>query len=147
MKKSNLVTGIVFVLVGIVLLGAALQIDSKLNGLLFGFGGAAFGPGLVMICKFFYWSTPENQKRYEERMEVERIEMHDELKIKLRNQSGRYTYVLGLIVISLSVVLFSILGTLGIIEHSRIIVLYLSGYLVFQYVAGIVIFNYLLGKF
>lgn len=48
---------------------------------------------------------------------------------------------------SISIVIFSILGKLEIIDDSRLIVLYLGGYLVFQIVIGIVIFNQLLKKY
>ena len=77
----------------------------------------------------------------------ERIELHDELKEKIRDKSGRYSYIFGLIAISISIVIFSVLGALEIIDNSRIIVLYLGGYFLFQIVIGIVIFNHLLKKY
>lgn len=147
MRKGNLVTGILYLFAGALLLIAALLTDSKLDSLLFGFAGAGIAPGMMMICQYFYWHRPENQGRYQEKMEHEAIELHDELKEKLRDQSGRYAYVLGLAVICISIVLFSILGTLELIPHARLIVLYLGGYLVFQIVAGHVIFRYLLKKY
>lgn len=114
---------------------------------MFGFAGANIGPGLLIICKYFYWSSPKNRERYQERLENEKIEQHDELKEKIRDKSGRYAYVLGLFVISISMVVFSVLGTLEIIDNSRMMVLYLGGYLVFQIVAGIVIFNRIIKKY
>lgn len=147
MKKSNFITGILYTFAGIAFLLAAIFTHSKLDNLLFGFSGACIAPGILMICKYFYWSSPENRVRYQEKLESERIELHDELKEKLRNKSGRYAYVLGLMVISVSAVIFSILGSLELIESSRLIVLYLGGYLVFQIAAGIVIFKHLLKKY
>ncbi|MCD8356608.1 MAG: hypothetical protein LUE11_08565 [Clostridia bacterium] len=147
MKKSNFITGVVFFFVGVILLLLALLTDSKLDGLLWGFAGATIGPGIVMICKFFYWSAPQNKEQYQEKLVTEQIEMHDELKIKLRDKSGRYAYVLGLLTISISMVIFSILGTLEIIDNSRMIVLYLGGYLVFQIAVGIALFHHLLKKY
>ena len=147
MKKSNLIVGILYLIAGIACLLAALFTESKLNSLLFGFSGAGIGPGLLMICKYFYWTSPKNRGRYQERLENERIELHDELKEKVRDKSGRYAYVLGLFVISISMVVFSVLGALEIIDHSRMIVLYLGGYMIFQIVAGIVIFNRIIKKY
>lgn len=147
MKKSNLITGILFVLAGVAFLFAALSVHSKLGSLLFGFASACIVPGIVMVCKYFYWNAPNNRERYEKRLESERIELHDELKEKLRDKSGRYAYLLGLMIISLSMVLFSVLGALELIESSRLIVVYLGGYLVFQIAAGIVIFNGMLKKY
>ena len=71
MKKSNLITGILYVLFGVVCLIVALLIETKLEGILWGFAGAGIFPGIMMICKYFYWSSPKNKERYEERLENE----------------------------------------------------------------------------
>lgn len=147
MKKSNLTVGLAFTLIGVVFLHFALISDSPLGGLLFGFAGGGLGAGLALICRYLYWNSPQKRARYMEKMAEEQIEQNDELKIKLRDRSGRYAYVLGLFVVSISMMVFSILGTLGIIQEYRIILLYLGGYLVFQIVVGIVIFNHLLKKY
>lgn len=52
-----------------------------------------------------------------------------------------------LLTVCLSIIIFSILGQLGIIDNAHLIVLYLGGYLVFQIVIGIVIFKQLLKKY
>ena len=147
MKKSNLAAGILYVLFGVACLIAALLMETKLEGILWGFAGAGLGPGILMICKYFYWSSPENKARYAERLENERIEMHDELKTKVRNEAGRYAYTLGLLAICFSILVFGLLGALEIIDCARMIVLYLSAYLLFQVTAGIVIFNRLMKKY
>ncbi len=144
MKKSNLITGVLYVLFGAACLIAARLMETRLAGVLWGFAGAGIGPGMMMICKYFYWSSPKNQARYEARLENERIERHDELKIKIRDKAGRYAYSLGLLVICLSILVFGILGALELIDGSRMIVAYLGGYLLFQVIAGIVIFNRIL---
>ena len=146
-KKGNLITGILYVLFGVVCVIVALLVETKLEGILWGFAGAGIFPGLMMIFKYFYWSSPKNRVRYEERLENERIEIHDELKTKVRNEAGRYTYSLGILVICFSILAFGILGALEIIDNTRMIVLYLSGYLLFQIIAGIVIFNKLMKKY
>lgn len=147
MKKGNLITGIFYVLFGIACLAVALLIDTELEGILWGFAGAGIFPGIMIICKYFYWSSPKNRERYEERLENERIEQHDELKTKIRDRSGRYAYTLGLLIISFSILVFGVLGALEIIANTRIIVLYLGAYLLFQVIAGIVIFNMLMRKY
>ncbi|MCI8285395.1 MAG: hypothetical protein HFE90_09070 [Firmicutes bacterium] len=146
MKKSNLMIGFAYFTAGIIGLTAALT-DSKLSSLLFGFAAAFICSGSVIICRYFYWNKPKNKDRYLERLENEKIEMRDELKTKLRDRSGRFAYISGIVIISISIVIFSILGSLDIIDNSRIIVLYLGGYLVFQILAGIAIFNHLLKKY
>lgn len=147
MKKSNLDTGLVYLFIGIVCLVMALYFEPRLESLLFGFAGAGICGGAVILWKYYYWTRPENADRYQERIENENIELHDERKTILRDKSGRYAYIIGLIVISVSIVIFSIMGNLNIIENSKLIILYLAGFLVFQYIIGILIYNHLNKKY
>ena len=80
-------------------------------------------------------------------MENEQVEQHDKLKTQIRDRAGRYTYSLGLLVDCFSILAFGILGALAIIDNARMIVFYLSGYLLFQVIAGVVIFNKLMKKY
>lgn len=59
----------------------------------------------------------------------------------LRNKSGRYACLLGLFLCCLSILVFSILHILGILENGFVIVLFLTAYLAVQYVAGAVIYR------
>lgn len=147
MKKSNLVIGILYIFVGIICLTIALFTESKLDGLFFGIAGAGIVFGVAMVFRYLYWSLPKNKEQYQQSLENENIEQHDELKEKIRDKSGRYAYVLGLITISISMLVFSALGSLKIINNSIVIILYLGGYLLFQIIAGISIFNHLLKKY
>ncbi len=147
MKKDNLYVGLASLFIGGICLVIALNFESGIRSLLFGFAGAGIGPGAVMLWKYYYWTRPENRKRYQEKIENENIELHDERKTMLRDKSGRYAYLIGFAVISVSMVVFSIMGNLNIIQNSRLIILYLGGYLVFQYIIGVVIFNHLNKKY
>ena len=146
MKKTQLISGIIYTLLGLALLLTAIFTNTEI-GMLYGLGGALTGPGLAMMGKYFYWSRPQNRQRYEERLDNERIEMNDELKQKLRDRSGRYAYVLGMVTVSLSIFVIGILEDLGLIGDSRPMILYLAAYLIFQVIAGIAIFNRLLKKY
>lgn len=147
MKKGYLIESMVFLFGGLILLCMALLTDTVLESLLFGSASGAICVGMAGICRYFYWKAPANAGRYQERLEKESIELHDELKARLRDRSGRYAYVLGLVVVSFSMMVFSILGKLEVVGDSRIIVLYLGGYLVFQVVIGSVIYRHLLKKY
>jgi len=146
-KRGNLYVGIAYLFIGIVCLVIALNFVTKLKSLLYGFAGAGIGGGVVILWKYYYWSRPGNKKRYQEKIENENIELHDERKTTLRDKSGRYAYLIGLIVISVSIVIFSIMGSLNIIENYKLIILYLSGFLIFQYIAGILIYNHMNKKY
>ncbi len=147
MKKNNLIAGGLYIFIGTVFLLLAIYTDSKVGGIFFGLAGAGIVPGIVMICQYFYWNKPENKERYLDKINDEKIEQHDELKVKLRDKSGRYAYLLSLITISISILVFSILGVLDIVGDSVLIVIFLGGYLLFQIVISIVIFNHLLKKY
>ncbi len=72
---------------------------------------------------------------------------NDEWKEKLRDRAGRYAYLLRLAVISCSMVVFSVLGNLELLEHTEVIVLYFGGYVTLQIAAGILFFRHLLKKY
>lgn len=61
----------------------------------------------------------------------------------LRDKSGRYAYLLGILTTSISMLVFAILGALESIAYTQIILLYPGGYLILQIAAGIVLFNHL----
>lgn len=141
MSKNNLKVGVIYVLLGCLLaVYAILTPESKLNSLLFVFAFALITPGLMMIGKFFYWSRPENIPKYQEKIRHENIILHDELQVKLRDRSGRITFLFGLCAISASMVVFSILGALDIVASSRLIIFYLAGYIVFQIITYLFIY-------
>lgn len=147
MKRSNLHTGLVFLCIGIVCLLVALNFRTKLESLLYGFAGVGICSGAVILWKYYYWSRPENKGKYSEKVENESIELHDERKTMLRDKSGRYAYIIGLIVLSASIVIFSIMGSLNEIGNYTLLISYLVGFAIFQYVIGILIFNYLNKKY
>lgn len=147
MKKSMFITGVMYILIGSIFWLCGLVLDTKLNSLFWGFAGAGIVPGLVMIYKYFYWSHPKNSAKYTEKIERQKIDFRDERKEKFRNQSGRYAYILGLITVCISSVIFSILHLLGIIQNAKILILYLGGYMIFQYISGVFIFRYLDKKY
>ena len=146
MKKTELIWGFVYMLSGLACLLAAMFTDSRLDGFLFGFSGAGLGPGLIMIFRYFYWNSEKNREKYRELLENARIERNDELKERLRDKSGRRAYILGIFIVCLSILVFSLLDALGIME-GRLMVIYLGGYLAVQLAAGIIIFNRLLKKY
>lgn len=147
MKTSNFITGLAYAAAGLAFLLLALLVESPLTGLLFGLAGAGIGPGAAMIVRYFYWSRPERRERYRERLEEERIELHDERKAALRDRSGRYAYLLGLAVTALAIPVFYVLGALRLLPGTRTVVLYLGAYLLFQYIAGVVIYRRLSEKY
>lgn len=145
MKKSNLWTGIGMVAAGVLFLLAALLWDTPLGSLFCGFCGALTVPGVVQIIKYFKWSSPKNAPVYQERLEREQIDLRDERKAMLRDKSGRYAYILGMLITAAAVLVFSVLARLDMIgkAEGRLTVLFLSAYLLVQYLAGIAIYHLL----
>lgn len=147
MKKNNFIIGLVYLIIGIACLVFILLFETKLNRILSGFASTGIVFGAVMLWKYYYWTRPENKDKYKEKIQNENIELKDERKERLRDKSGRYAYILGLIVLSISSVAFSILGSLEIIDNSDLIVIYLGGLSVFQYIIGIIIYRHLSKKY
>ena len=140
MKKGNLWSGLLFTAAGIALL-LTVFLGVWDSSLLSGFGGGALGAGLGTLVRYFYWSSPKCAERYREKLERESIEGHDELLERLRDRSGRYAYILGMLVAGVSIVAAGILRELGIVENTRMLIIYLGAYLLFQFVSGIVIYR------
>lgn len=130
MKKSNLAVGIIFAVAGIAFFIMA-GFDTPFQSLLCGFGGAGLGPGIMMISKYIYWSQPKNKERYDEKLNEEAIEMHDERKEALRGKTARYMYAYTLVIVGISIMVFQILDKLITIEDSKIFIIYL-GFLFFS---------------
>ncbi len=145
MKRSYLWTGIGMIALGLVCLAVAILWDTPLDSLLCGFSGAFAVPGAMQIWKYFKWTRLETLDSYRRHVEEEQIELRDERKEMLRNKSGRYAYILGLLVAALAILLFSVLDAFGVIEEdtASLMVLSLAGYALFQLVAGWVIYKLL----
>ncbi len=147
MKKNYLNRGIACVLAGICFLLAAILTETAFDGLLWGLAGGALGPGVGLIIKYFYWTSPQNADRYQEILEQEDINLHDELNEKLRDKSGRIAYLIGLLVLCVSEVIFAFLGKMGMITDHKIIVLYLFGLFLLQVIIGNTAYYYLRKKY
>lgn len=147
MKRSHLIYGIVYTCIGVAFLLLALFTEYRLENLFWGLAGGMGFSGIQMIVRYVYWSAPGRREIYAQRMEQERIELHDELKEKIRDKSGRYAYILGFIIITCAMFVFSILGLLDVIENAEIFVAFLGIYWIIQLVSGRLFFRRLMKKY
>lgn len=147
MKKSNLIVGIVYIMLGILCVLVTLFTETKIEGIIIGFAGALTGPGILMIYKYFYWSSPQNKDRYIEKLELEKIDMKDELKDKVRTKTAQYIYVINICIMSVSMLVFSVLDQLEIVENGKVFVLYLGIFLILQFVLGNIIFKKIMKRY
>ncbi len=146
MKKNNLYMGLLYMALGAVCLVFALNTENAFASLLFAFSGSGLIGGLTSVWKYFYWSAPKRKHAYEERLEEEQINLKDELKESLRNRSGRIAYIITLLVIGLSIIVFSAFGSLGALD-TKLLVLYLSILWIFMYAIGIIVYRVLMKKY
>ncbi len=147
MKKSILYTGIAYLAVGAVCLYLALLHEFQIEGLLWGFAGAGIVSGALMIWKYLHWSRPERQSEYERLAQIERIEMHDERKVMLRDKSGRIAYVIMIGIYCALMMCFSFFTVMGWwMPFARYAVIGLGILLAIQYICGIVVFQHLAKK-
>ena len=130
MKRSNIIYGLTCIILSGISLYIAIIFDAnKMSGVFYGLTGALGVGGIVSIAQYFYWKR--HNEKYEEKLEIERIEQQDELKQKLRDKSGRYAYLIGMSITALSIMAYSLLGVLNIMD-TEYIVIYLSIYLISQ---------------
>ncbi len=144
MKKSNLIYGLIYTIVAGIFLYIAISFDNKMSGIFYGMAGAFCCSGIVTIIRYFYWE--KNIDKSQEKLEMEEIEQDDELKQKLRDRAGKYTYWIGMVIIALSIIVYSVLGVLNIMDTEHIVI-YLAAYLISQVFIGIIVFNHLLKKY
>ena len=145
MKRSNIIYGLTCIILSGISLYIAIIFDAnKMSGVFYGLTGALGVGGIVSIAQYFYWKR--HNEKYEKKLEIERIEQQDELKQKLRDKSGRYAYLICMSITALSIMAYSLLGVLNIM-NTEYIVIYLSIYLISQLFIGIIVFNHLLRKY
>ena len=145
MKKSNLIYGLIYIILAGIFLYVAITFDNnKMSGIFYGMTGALGGNGIFIIIRYFYWE--KNIDKSQEKLEMEEIEQDDELKQKLRDRAGKYTYWIGMVIIALSIIVYSVLGVLNIMDTEHIVI-YLAAYLISQVFIGIIVFNHLLKKY
>ena len=147
MEKKYLYLAIVFVLIGFLLIMIALFADVKMEGIIAGFGGGLLGPGIVRILRYRHWNKPEHREEYQKRMEMEQINLHDELNVKLRDRAGKYAYWLNLIVTCAGILVLTALDDLEILTVDTWIFKCLAGYLTFQAFSYFLIFYKLQDKY
>lgn len=136
MKKRDLAIGLAYLAAGLLFLLTALHTDSPLESLLWGFAGAGLLPGLLMVGKALYWRAPSRAGRYQERLAAQEIDLHDELKDRVRCKAAQYVYGISLVVLSLSIVTFALLDALGVLDNGQVFVFYLCGFFLLQILSG-----------
>lgn len=145
MKKNNLIFGLIYIILAGVFLYPAIFYDgNKMAGIFWGMTGALGGNGIFIIIRYFYWKN--NKEKYQEKLELEQIEQQDELKQKIRDKAGKYTYLIGMVIIAISIMVYSVLGMLDIMNTEHIVI-YLSAYLISQVFIGVIVFNRILKKY
>ena len=140
MKKSNLIYGLIYSILAGISLYVAIFFDNKMSGIFYGMTGAFGCSGIATVIRYLYW------RKNKEKLEIKGIEQNDELKQKLRDKAGKYTYRIGMFIIALSIMVYSVLGILNIMDTEHIVV-YLGVYLLSQVFIGVIVFNHLLKKY
>lgn len=115
MKKSNLIYGLIYIVfAGLFLYLAIIFDDNKMSGIFYGMTGALGGNGIYTLLRYYYWI--KNKEKYQEKLQIEEIEQNDELKQKLRDKAGKYTYWIGMLIVAISIMVYSVLGVLNIMD-------------------------------
>ena len=119
--KEYLKNGVINSIIGIILIIISIFVKFKYSSSLFGAGFAIIVSSFRFFYWYFKWSKEENKKEFEEKLEMEEINLKDERKERNRNISGRYAYIVGLAVILLSIIIFIILDIFNILLNFKIL--------------------------
>ncbi|MBU3179263.1 hypothetical protein KPL47_23510 [Clostridium estertheticum] len=111
------------------------------NGsIFFGMGCGFIGVAIVNFYKYIYRLNPKNKIKYEEYLKNEQNNLNDERKIMLREKSGRITYIVMFIVLTILNIVFTFIG----VEKWITITLWVV--IAFKYICGVAVFYYLAKK-
>ena len=79
MKASNLIYGVICTILAGISLYISVSFDNDMSGIFSGMTGAFGMMGITAIIRYFYWR--KNPEKYQEKIELEEIELKDELKL------------------------------------------------------------------
>ena len=133
--KKNLVWASLLFICGISLI--TILPNSSIS---FGMGCGFTGGAIVEFYKYIYRLNPKNKIQYEERLKNEQNNLKDERKIMLREKSGRITYIIMFVVLTILNIVFMFIG----VEEWIIITLWCV--IAFKYICGVAVFYYLAKK-
>lgn len=139
MNEKKKVLVVCWMLAGIAIVIASLLIlDSSLMGIALGLSGGMIGSALVFSIKSK--KTPEQMRADEKRLEHIR---KDERKIMLRDKSGRYAYIIGMVCLLIITTVFFVLRNFGVVFSVDMMISVYSAFVIFEYVLGMAIFAFL----
>ena len=147
MKKKDLTTAWIYLVIGVICFAALVLTDSKLDSLLI--AGAAVGllEGVVKIGNYVYWRRPENQAEYRDRLEREQIEQQDELMQMLRDQAYRHAYITNLRVTMAAALICGALELIDILAFGDKLMYALAAWVILQLILVDVIYRCLNRKY
>lgn len=150
MKKKDLTTAWIYLVIGVICFAALVLTDSKLDSLLI--AGAAVGllEGVVKIGNYVYWRRPKNQAEYREMQEseqIEQIEQQDELMQMLRDQAYRHAYITNLRVTMAAALICGALKLIDILAFGDKLMYALAAWVILQLILVDVIYRCLNRKY
>lgn len=135
--KPNKNPNIIILIVGaLCVIGACFLQDDYYANMLRSCGIAWIVSGIIYLKRCLYYEKPEHQAEYEARDKEQRINLHDERKIMLRQKAAQTTYqIMFFLLLGLSLLL-----ALLRVEWWITAVIFLL--FVFQWAVGVVAFRY-----
>ena len=146
MKKRNLITGIIYLAVGVICLLLTVFLETKLESMLIFLSAFGIIGGIRLLNDWRYWNKPENRERCREYAELEQMEQHDEMKTMLRDKAGRCAHTVSMYACVGVTVLLTVLDKLEIVDAEAII-LVLAAYLCLQIAAEAIAYRILSDRY
>ncbi len=150
-KTKGIRFGFIYLILGLSSISITPLFKSNINDLLRGFltgiGGVFTLFGTFIIIYNWNMSRPKNLKKYSEMLENAEIECNDEMKVKLRNQAGRYAHITCMIITIIAIVAVIIMNNLKVDITVFSVIIYLTIYLLIQIVIDRLYYRYLLKNY
>ena len=137
MKKKDLTTAGIYLVIGVICFAALVLTDSKLDSLLIAGAAVSLLEGVVKIGNYVYWRRPENQQ----------IEQQDELMQMLRDQAYRHAYITNLRVTMAAALICGALKLIDILPFGDKLMYALAAWVILQLILVDVIYRCLNRKY
>ena len=147
MRKHDLIFGILSFIIGAVCLSVMLLTETKLEMTLCWGAGYCLVLGIAKIGKYRWWNLPENRNTRDAMLESETIDRQDELKMKIRDRSGRYAYIFGQYIICAVAMILIVLSAWEISIGIDAVLYIFCGYLLLQIMAEKIVYKHISKKY
>lgn len=142
MKKKDIITSCICILIGIamIIIGLTTDIEYYYASMFFSMGIAGTTASVTWLIKHIHNTRPENIAAYQEKVREQNINMKDERKNQIRHRAGYITWLI-------TIITFFIASFIAAwLRADKIIIAFLFIVAVLEYSVALIIYKHLCNK-